>query len=292
MFDHPLLALAVAAELLSALALGADAGFLLSTVQAARRVAAIVPARVVRRLATLRTGGIAADRLRGLRALALLAFTQFTLRIVLARLCLLRLHARGVAAGAAARLLRALGLLPLRLLALGGLSLLTARILVTLAAERALAFGCVRACARLLLLRLVATARFLAALAFGLLAHAALALVGRRARLRRALGLRWRRLGALALCRPGLRLLCARRLLVSRALRGGNLAPRLGLGAARFLAALLARIAFAAAVVLRRGGKRARQREPEDQRMADEDSGGKGLLHRCHPMPTNRSAQA
>jgi len=283
--------LAVAAELLRALALGADAGFLLFAVQAACRVAAIVPVRIVRLLATLRAGSVAADRLRSLRALALLAFTQLALRILLARL---RLRARGVAAGVPVRLPDALRLLPLRLLALGGLRLPAARILVALAAERALTFGRVLARARLLLLRLVATARFLAALAFGLLAHAALALVGHRALLLRlrALHLRRRGLDALALRRPGLRLLLARRFLVPRALRGGGLAARRGFGTTRFLAALLARVALAAAAILRGGGKRARQREADDQRVADEDSGGEDLLHRCRPMPTSRSAQA
>jgi len=281
-----LLARAVALELLRALALCADAGFLLSAVQAARRVATIVPARVVRRLAPLRAGGVAADRLR---ALPLLAFAQRALRILALRLRLLCLHAGGVAAGAATRLLDALGLLALRLLALGGQRLPATRILVALAAERALAFGRVLAGTRLLLLRLVATARFLGALAPGLFAHAALALVGRGALLLRALRLRWRWLGPLR--RLGLRLLLAHRFVVLCALRGGGLATRRAFGATRLLAALLARVALAAAAVLRGGGKRARQRETEDQRVADEDSGGEDLLHRCRPMPTNRSAQ-
>src|SRR5690606_33589231 len=102
LLDHALLALAVAAELLRSLALGADAGFLLAAVQATRGVAAIVPARVVRRFATLRAGGVAAD---WLRALSLLALAQRALRILALRL---RLHAKRVAAGAAARLLDAL----------------------------------------------------------------------------------------------------------------------------------------------------------------------------------------
>ncbi|HRN61210.1 MAG TPA: hypothetical protein PK743_12860 [Luteimonas sp.] len=300
LFGHALLAVTVAMEAIDALALGADARFLATAVEALRVfaavVAAVVAAIMIRLAAGRGTGDLAARRL-GLPALLATAAVLARLGDGL-RLPPLRL-ATAVATGllAALRLLalalfavRTLallvtqgGLLALRLFALGLFTLplltlhrlLATLVLVALLAGGALAFD--RTIALLgsrLALGVFTLARLLATLALvALLADGALAFDRAIAPLGLCLSL-WC-VGARAFGPP----LRAR----SGPVRG--LAARPVFAAVRFLSLLaagFAPVAPVAASVLRERGDRHDQGQAERHAL-EEDAGGEDVLHGSAP---------